>query len=215
MQVSPEIKELFTFIRRYQPTNIDLDTKLKCFIPNFIPSVGDIDAFIKVPRPDQKPDGLGLLVLDEPSADQSDPTILHLKFRQLGKQAGSEGVEQVRSIENAQKNQKQIDNWVNSIKTLHRERPPTSVHYSRNMPDIDTLMQEWPSEFEHFLKDCRLPTAELDCDLPTYVDLICGLMDIPVSKSRVQSLHVLFSLYYEFKNSMHFRKLAEKQGGAV
>lgn len=28
-----------------------------------------------------------------------------------------------------------------------------------------------------------------------------GLLDIPVYKSRVHSLHVLFSLYTEFKNS--------------
>lgn len=34
-------------------------------------------------------------------------------------------------------------------------------------------------------------------------------MDIPVYKSRVQSLHVLFTLYSVFKNSAHFRQLAE------
>lgn len=35
-------------------------------------------------------------------------------------------------------------------------------------------------------------------------------MDIPVYKSRVQSLHVLFTLYSVFKNSAHFRQLAEE-----
>ena len=39
-----------------------------------------------------------------------------------------------------------------------------------------------------------------------YVLCVCphvyaALLDIPVYKSRVQSLHVLFSLYMEFKNS--------------
>lgn len=29
---------------------IDLEHKLKPFIPDFIPAVGDIDAFLKVPR---------------------------------------------------------------------------------------------------------------------------------------------------------------------
>ena len=33
---------------RYTPQSIELDHKLKPFIPDFIPSVGDIDAFIKV-----------------------------------------------------------------------------------------------------------------------------------------------------------------------
>jgi len=31
--------------------------------------------------------------------------------------------------------------------------------------------------------------------------LLVALLDIPVYKSRVQSLHVLFTLYAEFKNS--------------
>ena len=40
---------LSTFWRsRYTPQTIDLDHKLKPFIPDFIPAVGDIDAFIKV-----------------------------------------------------------------------------------------------------------------------------------------------------------------------
>ena len=40
------------------------------------------------------------------------------------------------------------------------------------MPDIDKLMQEWPPEFEELLKEVDLPTADLDCDLSTYVDII-------------------------------------------
>ena len=28
-------------------------------------------------------------------------------------------------------------------------------NFSRNMPDIDTLMQEWPPEFEELLKEVR------------------------------------------------------------
>ena len=39
---------LSKFLRsRYTPQTIDLDHKLKPFIPDFIPAVGDIDAFIK------------------------------------------------------------------------------------------------------------------------------------------------------------------------
>lgn len=38
---------------------------------------------------------------------------------------------------------------------------------------------------------------------------VTAVMDIPVYKSRVQSLHVLFTLYSVFKNSAHFRQLAE------
>jgi intraflagellar transport protein 46 len=48
LPVAPEIKDLFRYIERYQPQNIELDFKLKPFIPDYIPSIGDIDAFIKV-----------------------------------------------------------------------------------------------------------------------------------------------------------------------
>ena len=33
---------------RYTPQSIELDYKLKPFIPDYIPAVGDIDAFLKV-----------------------------------------------------------------------------------------------------------------------------------------------------------------------
>ena len=38
------------FLHRYTPQSIDLEFKLKPFIPDFIPAVGDIDAFLKVNR---------------------------------------------------------------------------------------------------------------------------------------------------------------------
>ena len=48
LPVSSEIKDIFKFIERYQPQAIELEFKLKPFIPDYIPSIGDIDAFIKV-----------------------------------------------------------------------------------------------------------------------------------------------------------------------
>ena len=56
LNVSQEIKELFAHVMRYTPQTIDLETRFKPFIPEYIPAVGDIDAFIKV-RP-----GLGKLL---------------------------------------------------------------------------------------------------------------------------------------------------------
>lgn len=43
----------------------------------------------------------------------------------------------------------------------------------------------------------------------TWEFLISAILDIPIYKSRIQSLHLLFSLYSEFKNSQHFKALAE------
>ena len=49
LQVSSELKELFQHITRYTPQTIDLETlRLKPFIPEYIPAIGDIDASLKV-----------------------------------------------------------------------------------------------------------------------------------------------------------------------
>uniref|UniRef100_A0A672LLC3 Intraflagellar transport protein 46 homolog n=1 Tax=Sinocyclocheilus grahami TaxID=75366 RepID=A0A672LLC3_SINGR len=139
-----------------------------------------------------------------------DPTVLSLWLSENSKQHNVAEVK-VKSIENPEKNPKAIDNWIESISELHRSKPPATVHYTRPMPDIDSLMQEWPPEFEELLGKVNLPTADIDCDLAEYVDIMCGILDIPVYKNRIYSLHVLFTLYSEFKNSQHFKSVAEGQ----
>ncbi|XP_030580886.1 intraflagellar transport protein 46 homolog [Archocentrus centrarchus] len=208
LPVSTDIKELFQYITRYTPESIELDHNLKPFIPDFIPAVGDIDAFLKVPRPDGKADNLGLLVLDEPSVKQSDPTVLSLWLSEETKQHGATELKKVTSVANPQSSPRVLDSWVESISALHRSKPPASVQYGRPMPDIDSLMQEWPAELEEQLGRLQLPSARLNCDLPQYVDIICGLLDIPVYNNRIQSLHLLFSLYLGFRDSQHFIRRA-------
>uniref|UniRef100_A0A8C4SIE1 Intraflagellar transport protein 46 homolog n=1 Tax=Erpetoichthys calabaricus TaxID=27687 RepID=A0A8C4SIE1_ERPCA len=208
LQASAEIKELFQYIGRFAPQAVELELKLRPFIPDFIPAVGDIDPFLKVPRPDAKADKLGLLVLDEPCTKQSEPTVLSLWLMENSMQHNVMRVK-VKSLENVEKSGKAIDNWVENMSKLHRAKPPATVHYSRPMPDVGTLMQEWPPEVERLLGQVGLPTAELKCSLAEYVDVVCATLDVPVYKSRVQSLHVLFTLYAEFKNSQHFKALAE------
>ena len=39
---------MFGYITKHSPQTIILDYKLKPFIPDYIPAVGDIDAFLKV-----------------------------------------------------------------------------------------------------------------------------------------------------------------------
>ena len=61
------------------------------------------------------------------------------------------------------------------------------------------------------MRGLELPNgAELGLSLPEYVDVLCALLDIPVYSNRVHSLHLLFSLYSEFKNSQHFKALADE-----
>ncbi|XP_071654939.1 intraflagellar transport protein 46 homolog isoform X2 [Patagioenas fasciata] len=212
LPVPSEIKELFEYIKRYTPKTIEIEHKLQPFIPDYIPAVGDIDAFLKVPRPDGRPDNLGLLVLDEPSTKQSDPTVLALWLTENSRQHNVTQIK-VKSLENAEKNPKAIESWIESINELHRCKPPATVHYSRPMPDIESLMQEWSPEFEELLGKVSLPSAEMSCGLAEYVDMVCAVLDIPVHKGRIQPLHVLFSLYSEFKNSQHFKPLADGEKG--
>lgn len=48
LKVGDDIRTLFEHIVAYKPRNIELDTRIKCFIPEYIPAVGELDAFLKV-----------------------------------------------------------------------------------------------------------------------------------------------------------------------
>lgn len=205
LDVAGEIKDLFQYIARYQPHQIELEERLRAFIPDYIPAVGDIDAFIKVPRPDGKQENLGLTVLDEPIYQQSDPTVIDMQLRHQSKQMGM-GAAQVSSIENAEKAPKKIRSWVASVSELHGSKPPTEVIYSKPMPDIESLMQVWDPQFEEMLGQTCLPNPSLDLDLEEYVRIVCAIFDIPVYNNCVESLHILFTLFSEFKNNHHFQQ---------
>jgi intraflagellar transport protein 46 len=163
LKVSAEIRELFQYIQRYKPHDVELETSLKCFIPDYIPSVGQIDAFLKVPRPDGVTADLGLKVLDEPAAIQSDSTVLELQMRAISKKQHGEA--SVRSIDDAAKNPKDIQRWIDNINDLHRSKPPMQVNYTKTMPDIEPLMQVWPEEFEEVLRSIDLPGPDMEMSL--------------------------------------------------
>jgi len=203
--VSQEIQDLFDYIGRYKAQDIELDTKLKPFIPDYIPAVGDIDPFLKVPRPDDQKELLGLTELDEPSAHQSDPTVLELTYRIISKKSTFKPVT-VGSIEHADKNPKAVTNWITSIEGVHRKKPAPNVVYSKPMPDIEQLMQVWPAEFEQLLGETPLPSADMNMSVEQYARVVCALLDIPVYDKVVESLHVLFTLYSEFKTNAHLNR---------
>ena len=76
----------------------------------------------------------------------------------MTKKANLKPVE-VTAIESADKSgqTRKIEDWVKNIKELHKNKPRPQVSYSKNMPDIETLMQEWPAELEDTLKHLQLP----------------------------------------------------------
>eukprot|EP01033_Poteriospumella_lacustris_P015399 gene15399-11007_t len=204
LNITSDVKELFMYIERYKPQEVDLDTPLKCFIPEYIPAIGELDPFLKIPRPDGKDDGSGLKYLDEPASNQSDPTVLELQLRAKSKKLQYSDVA-VRSIEYADKNPAKIEKWIQDINDLHRTKPPPHVNYRRNMPDIDRLMEVWPEDFEKVLSGTPLPSPDLDLSLAEYAKVLCSILDIPVYDNPIESLHLLFSLFVEFKNNPHFQ----------
>lgn len=73
----------------------------------------------------------------------------------------------------------------------------------------------WPSEIEDALQNFKLPTEEIDLDLKDYSKLACNLVDIPThntinNKNLIESLHVFFTLYCEFKANQHFQQKEEQ-----
>ena len=51
----------------------ELETKLKAFVPEYIPAIGEVDAFLKMPRPDGQPETMGLYVLVLPLLFRTNP----------------------------------------------------------------------------------------------------------------------------------------------
>ena len=51
-------------------------------------------------------------------------------------------------------------------------KPAAAVHYTKNMPDIEALMQQWPAEAEELLHEMQLPDE-------TLVSQHCRLLAIP------------------------------------
>ena len=55
-------KNLFLFVNAYEPQQRAIHAVAKPFIPDYLPAFGDVDDFIKVPRPDQCAEHLGIEV---------------------------------------------------------------------------------------------------------------------------------------------------------
>ena len=210
LRVSPDVQELFGYIQRYSPKDAEIPAPLKPFVPDYVPAVGDVDEFIKVPRPDGLDDGLGIRVLDEPGATQSDPSTLGLKLRRLlggeveGTRKGSAVVGSIARPESKEGAVK-LDAWIESVNALHEgddSKSGGSYVYSKNMPSVETLMQEFDPEVEEALRKSGFPDNLPDnMDINQLAKYMCSVLDIPVYDGYlVESLHLMFSAYLHMKN---------------
>lgn len=219
LDVPAEVKTLFEYIVRYTPQKFDIEYKLQPFIPEYIPAVGDIDAFLKV-LPPQIPDidptaddmnthlgNLGLKVLDEPCGNQTDPGLLHMKLRSVSTVTGALIAGPPPAVA---KSGRDIDRWIAEMQNIHanRSQQQAILESGNSIPmvgDIDMLMSEWPPELEHAFELLGFPSPQLDCSLTVYIEIICTLLDIPIGKDKTQvdyinALNTLFNLFSVVRN---------------
>lgn len=190
---------------------------MKPFIPEYIPCVGEVDAFLKMPKPDGTKEDLGITILDEPAMNQGDKTVIEMRYIQEKNVVKSTPMN-IESIELADKKPKEIARWINNVSDLHKTRPPPTVNYTKQMPDIDNLMQEWAPDMEQALREITFPGPEIDMHPSDYARLVCSMVDIPChklanNKSVVESLHILFTLFSEFRSNQHFQNQNQAPGG--
>jgi intraflagellar transport protein 46 len=133
-----------------------------------------------------------------------------MKYIQVKKSGVTTGAKMdIRSIENAENNKKDVAKWVQNVDDLHRGRPAASVAYSKQMPDFDLLMEEWNPKLEDALNHIEFPSHEIAMNTDDYARLIALMLDVPVHKSGtnkgiIEALHLIFTLYTEFKQNIHF-----------
>ena len=217
LPVTNEIKDLFTYIDAYQPTDLDIDTPLHCFIPPYVCSVGEPDPMVKIPRPDGIDDGVGTVILDEAiPSKQSNPAVLELQLRNSSKLSGRGSNNVVRSIRNAKQHTNEINQWILSVEEIHAEdhtnkQKPKPVKYRNKMPDVQELLQAWPKDINEELRNgnLELPKADIDLNVQEYAKMMCMLLGIPVydDDSLIDSVHVMLNLMLRCRSKSETREV--------
>lgn len=165
LNVSQDIKQLFMLITAYTPQQTEIETILRPFIPEYIPTVGEVDGYLKIPRPDGQPESLGLYQIDEPILNQSKKSEMDYIIKEFYL-ANTAEEEKIHSVENAHKNPKEIVSWIQTIDSHQAKKSAPTVVYSKKMPNIDDLMEPWNPEFEKDLSQIPIPLTELS-EIPT------------------------------------------------
>lgn len=217
LNVDPEISELFEYITRFTPQTVELESTFRPFIPNYIPAVGEVDAFLKMPKPTGEEEKLGIEGLDEPCLNSSDEKILEMKYVQI-KKTDKTSVQKmdVKTVENAERNPSEVNHWITQLEELHKGRALPTVSYTKQMPDPDLLLEEWPPEMERAIESIPFPGPEIAMSTDEYARTMLAFLGIPVHKNAgnkaiVEALHVMFSLYSDFRDNIHFKKQQQNE----
>ncbi|XP_055921613.1 intraflagellar transport protein 46 homolog [Eupeodes corollae] len=215
LSLPQEIKELFPFISKYTPQLIETEYHLQPFIPEYVPAVGDVDAFLRVSFPpvmerrreqdiQEHLQKMGLHFLDEPSGQQSEPSLLSIKLGSvLTGSARSHSASQVPVA----KSIKDVDKWITEVEHIHLGQ---SNHNVQPEKDIETMMIDWPQSYATLENDLKKAYNDDNLSLVEYIRVLCEKLDIdcgPASSGEltqaqcIQKVYTLFSMYLAANHS--------------
>ena len=176
-----EVKNLFQHITNYQPQTVDIITIFKPFIPEYIPAVGEVDAFLKIPKPNLEAEALGLYQIDEPTLNQTKKSEMDYIIKEfyMG-DTQLKNIDKVHSVEKAHKNPKEVQSWIQTVENMQAKKSAPSVIYSNKMPDMDTQLEAWDPDFEKALEEIPWPDPSSNIPIEQWVGFACAQQDIPI-----------------------------------
>lgn len=212
IDVPSEVKDIFSYILKYSPQHIEPEYYLCPFIPEYVPSVGDVDAFLKVESPNLSQNTrqrelldhlsqMGVSYLDEPSGHQSDPSVLSIKMRSVLTGSGKHSANIKIPIA---KNPKDIDKWINEVEQFHVGQTIVDIQSTK---DVQTLLAEWPISFEKVIQELESKGSDgpEEESLKDYVKSVCQMFGIEiVEETQLQyiiAIKTLFSMYLTVNNA--------------
>ena len=206
LDVSAEIMALFTHIDDYDPVDLELETPLKCFIPPYIPAVGEVDPMIKISRPDGVDDGIGITRLDEVlTSEQSNAAVIELQLRNWSNtklSAKSRQRSAVRSIKDARSSSKEINEWIRSVEEIHDNDHQASTTATATSNDSDILSMHMQDEMLEKVKknELAIPSPDIDLHLADYARVLCTLIGISNRDgSLIKSVHCMFDVFLQIE----------------
>ncbi|EDW64970.1 intraflagellar transport protein 46 homolog isoform X1 [Drosophila virilis] len=215
LPLQPELKELFPYILKYTPQAIETPYHLQPFIPEYVPAVGDVDAMLKVQAPallqpqrqrelDEQLQRLGLMLLDEPSGAQSEPSLMNMKMRSVlsGSRGGNgrHGACSATLVPTA-KSGKDIEKWIGEVEQVHMTQ---AMYDAQPRKDIDALLLDWPRSFGEPATKDALDEAYRAClqqqiSLTDYVRVLCERFGVEgpleTQSDYIHNIQTLFALY--------------------
>ncbi|XP_073826627.1 intraflagellar transport 46 [Musca autumnalis] len=210
LPVPQEVKDLFPYIFKYIPQHIETAYHLQPFIPDYVPAVGDVDAFLRVtgppmlnPQRGREVEGhlekLGLYFLDEPSGTQSEPSLLNMKLRSALTGSGSNGRSSSATMVPMAKSNKDIDKWINEVEHVHMTQ---SVYDVQPRKDIENIIIDWPRSYANVAGTVQQAYQQCAAGQQTvidYVRVLCQQFELQgpleTQADYLLSVQTLFALY--------------------